>query len=84
VRFFEVGFVAGFGDRAFGKAGFFLFRGDHPIDPLGRVELGFAQFFDATGGSGDVGGDDFAAVPGQRPGRRQVGKGKVSKVVIGV
>ena len=56
----QVGFVAGFGDRAFREAGFFLFRGDDPIDPLGRVEPGFAQFVEAAGGGGDVFGDDLA------------------------
>jgi hypothetical protein len=53
--FFQVGFVAGFGDRAFREAGFFFFRGDHPIDPLGRVEPGFAQLVEAAGGSSDDG-----------------------------
>jgi len=59
---FEVGFVAGFGDRALREAGFFLFRGDDPVDPLRRVEPGFAQFVEAAGGGGDVFGDDL---PGQ-------------------
>jgi hypothetical protein len=69
----EVGFVAGFGNRAFGEAGSFLFRGDDPVDPFGRVEPGFAQFVEAAGGSGDVGGDDLAgqARRGTSTGRRR-------------
>ena len=63
--FLEIGFMAGLGDRAFGEAGFFLFRGDDPVDPLRRVEPGRAQFVEAAGG----GGDGF----GERAGRRAGG-----------
>ena len=77
----QVGLVAGLGDRAFGEAGLFLFRGDDPVDPFGRVEPGFAQFVEAAGGGGDVGGDDLAgqarrrSLTGDRGGvaRRQAG-----------
>jgi hypothetical protein len=53
---FQVGLVAGLGDRAFGETGFFLFRGDDPIDPLRRVEPGFAQGVEPVGGNGDADG----------------------------
>ena len=74
--------MAGFGDGAFGEAGFFLFRRDHPIDPLGRVQPVFAEFVQATGGGGDVFGHDLAgqtrrrSLTGHRRGiaRRQAGR----------
>jgi hypothetical protein len=52
--------VAGLGDRAFGEAGLFFFRGDDPVDPFRRVEPGFAQLVEAAGSGGDVGGADLA------------------------
>ncbi len=77
----EVGLVAGLGDRAFGEAGLFLFRGDDPVDPFGRVEPGFAQFVEAAGGGGDVVGDDLrrpgtAAKPDRRRGRCRAASGR--------
>ena len=33
---FQLGFMAGLGDRRLGKPAF-LFLGDHPINPLGRL-----------------------------------------------
>ena len=51
--------MAGFGHWTLGEAGFFLFRGDHPVDPLRRVEPGLAQFVEAAGGGSDVPGGDF-------------------------
>ena len=89
----QVGLVAGLGDRAFGEAGLFFFRGDDPIDPLRRVEPGFAQLVEAAGGGGDVVGDALAGQARRRSlpatgavsrGVRPVGKGKVSKQVVGV
>ena len=55
----EIGLMAGLGDRALGEAGFLLFRRDHPIDPLGRIEPVLAKLVQATGSGGDIGGDDL-------------------------
>lgn len=59
--FLELGFLAGFGDRAERKAGGFFFRRAHPIDPRGRIQPGVAQFVEALRGAGAFG--VFVGVP---------------------
>lgn len=84
--FFEVGLITGLGNWALGEAGFFLFRGYDPINPLGRIQPVFAEMVEFDGSIGDsLGGAIGLGVRSARPTercvtwRQVIGKGKVSK-----
>ena len=63
---FEVGLITGLGNRTFGVTGFFFFRGDDPIHPLGWIQPVFTKLVELEGGLGDCLGVCILDIVGSR------------------